>query len=66
MSKHPLDSYPSSAPAQGGNRSPCGGDMTDYVKPIPYKPPVGPTDQMRQRPGLGGTNHGNSGTQGRR
>lgn len=34
-------------------------------KPIPYSPPQGPTGQMRQGPGLGGTNHGNVGTQGR-
>ena len=29
-----------------------------------YSSPQGPTKQMRQGPGLGGTNHGTSGTQG--
>lgn len=33
------------------------------VKPLPYSPPVGPTNQMRQGPGLGGTNFGNCGYQ---
>ena len=36
------------------------------AKELPYSPPVGPTPHMRQGPGLGGTNHGSSGTQGRR
>lgn len=35
-------------------------------KDLPYDPPVGPTTQIRQGPGLGGTNHGKSGTQGKR
>lgn len=52
--------------AKSGSRAECGGVKMEYVKPIPYSPPRGPTEQMRQRPGLGGTNHGNSGTQGRR
>ncbi len=29
----------------------------------PYCPPVGPTSQSHQAPGLGGTNHGPSGGQ---
>ena len=33
-------------------------------KPIPYSPPVGPQGIMKEGPGLGGTNHGNCGTQG--
>jgi len=33
------------------------------TKPIPYSPPQGPKDQMREGPGLGGTNHGQSGGQ---
>ena len=40
----------------------CGGDMTGKVKPLPYKEPVGPKGQTKS-PGIGGTNHGNSGTQ---
>lgn len=34
------------------------------VKDLRYSPPQGPMDQSRQGPGLGGTNHGNCGTQG--
>lgn len=32
-------------------------------KPIPYSPPKGPAGMMKQGPGIGGTNHGNAGTQ---
>lgn len=34
-------------------------------KPIPYSPPMGPMGIMKEGPGLGGTNCGNTGTQGR-
>lgn len=34
-------------------------------KDLEYCPPVGPKDQSREAPGLGGTNHGNAPTQGR-
>lgn len=34
-------------------------------KDLPYSPPQGPTSQSKESPGLGGTNHGNCGTQGR-
>lgn len=47
-----------------GSRATNGGQCEP--KPIPYSPPKGPTDQMRKAPGLGGTNHGNCGTQGKR
>jgi len=33
------------------------------VKPLSYSPPKGPTGQMREGPGLGGTNLGTCGTQ---
>ena len=36
-----------------GNRATCGGVET--AKPLKYDPPKGPTEQMRQKPGLGGT-----------
>lgn len=36
------------------------------TKELPYDPPKGPSGQMRQGPGLGGTNHGNCGSQGKR
>lgn len=39
--------------------------QTPKAKPLPYCPPQGPTDQMRQGPGLGGDNCGNTGTQGK-
>lgn len=35
------------------------------TKPTPYSPPQGPKGQSHEGPGLGGTNHGNCGTQGR-
>lgn len=47
-----------------GSRSICGG--VKEAKELPYSPPVGPKGQMRQGVGLGGTNHGKAGTQGRR
>lgn len=34
------------------------------VKPLDYAKPQGPTEQMRQGPGLGGKNLGPCGTQG--
>lgn len=41
----------------------------DGGKPIkqdlPYSPPQGPKGQSHEAPGLGGTNHGTNGTQGR-
>ena len=48
--------------------SKCGGiTMKDKKDVNNYKPPVGPKHQSHQSPGLpGGTNHGNSGTQGKR
>lgn len=49
--------------SSSGGRATNGGQCDP--KPIPYSPPKGPTEQMRDRPGLGGTNHGPTGTQGR-
>ena len=46
-----------------GTRSTCGG--VKEAKELPYSPPVGPKGQTRG-PGLGGTNHGNAGTQAKR
>lgn len=34
-------------------------------KDLPYCPPVGPKNQTKG-PGIGGTNHGKSGTQGKK
>ena len=46
-----------------GARSTCGG--VKEAKELPYSPPVGPKGQTRG-PGIGGTNHGNAGTQAKR
>lgn len=46
-----------------GNRASNGGRQEP--KPILYDQPKGPTEQMRRQPGLGGTNHGQCGTQGK-
>ena len=42
----------------------CGG--VKAAKELPYSPPRGPKGQMHSGPGLGGTNHGTAGTQGKR
>lgn len=34
-------------------------------KELPYDPPKGPMGIMKEGPGLGGTNHGTPGTQGK-
>ena len=46
------------------SRASNGGKMEK--KELPYSPPVGPKGQMQKGVGLGGTNHGNAGTQGKR
>lgn len=57
FSNWPSTSMPDSRTSNGGQQTP---------KDLPYDPPVGPSGIMgNQRPGLGGTNHGNNGTQGR-
>lgn len=61
-----LSMYGPDTRTRGASRTTCGGDMTDCVKPLPYKPPVGPTNMMQKGPGIHGTNHGNCGTQGKR
>jgi hypothetical protein len=40
--------------------------QTPHAKPIPYDPPKGPMGIGHEGPGLGGNNHGNCGTQGKR
>lgn len=47
-----------------GARPSNGGQMKS--KELPYSPPVGPKGQMNNSPGLGGTNYGCCGTQGKR
>lgn len=58
-----VDDWARSNVAPQKPRATCGGECE--VKPIPYSPPVGPGGQMRQGPGLGGTNMGTCGTQGK-
>ena len=64
MAKDILSEYgPDSKQPQGGK---AGGGGHIEPKPLHYLPPVGPTTQTDPAtPGLHGTNHGNSGTQGR-
>lgn len=59
-----LSNYGKNSPTPQSPRATNGGKQ--IPKPIPYSPPKGPTGQMKQSPGLGGTNHGNCGTQGKR
>jgi hypothetical protein len=49
-----------------GSREYCGGVKPGDEKPLKYDPPSGPKGQSHNSPGLGGTNHGNTGTQGKR
>ena len=63
MSRDILSEYGPESDINQKPRATNGGEMG--VKPIPYSPPKGPTGQMREGPGLGGTNHGCCGTQGR-
>lgn len=63
MAKSVFSHFESSKP-MGGDRASNGGKPE--VKPLPYSPPVGPTSQSQQGPGLHGTNHGCCGTQGKR
>jgi hypothetical protein len=48
---------------EDGKRATNGGQMEK--KELPYSPPTGPKGQTHNAPGLGGTNHGCCGTQGR-
>lgn len=63
MARDILSEYGNDSGAGQAPRATNGGKQDP--KTIPYSPPKGPADQMRQGPGIGGTNHGNSGTQGR-
>lgn len=63
MSKGILSEYGKDSGAGQKARATNGGQCDP--KPIPYSPPKGPTEQMRQKPGLGGEVHP-CGTQGRR
>lgn len=58
-----LSEYGADSRTGGDSRATSGGRQEP--KPLPYDPPKGPTEQMRAKPGLGGTNHGQCGTQGK-
>jgi hypothetical protein len=45
------------------NPQPCGGGICSPRDVRNYSPPVGPKGLDHNSPGLGGMNHGNSGTQ---
>lgn len=64
MSKDILSEYGKDSGAGPKARATNGGRQEP--KPILYCPPKGPTEQMRNGPGLGGKNLGTSGTQGKR
>lgn len=56
---------PFSSEGMPDNRASNGGQQTP--KDLPYSPPQGPKGITQGNgPGIGGTNHGNCGTQGRR
>lgn len=63
MSKDILSMYGPDSASDQKPRATNGGQME--VKPIPYSPPCGPTNQMHKGPGLGGTNCGNEVMQGK-
>lgn len=48
-----LSMYGSGTPKPQVPRANRGGE--EYAKPIKYSPPKGPTEQMRDKPGLGGS-----------
>ena len=65
MPRDILSEYGPDSPSDQKPRATNGGRMP--VKPIPYDPPNGPMGMMgNEHPGLGGSNHGNCGTQGKR
>ncbi len=63
MGRDILSEYGKDSGAGQKPRAESGG-VTE-TKDLPYKSPVGPTQQMRRQVGLGGTNHGCCGSQGK-
>ena len=63
MARDILSEYGSDSPTSEAPRASSGGAQSP--KPIPYSPPKGPIGQSNTGPGLGGTNHGCCGTQGK-
>lgn len=63
MAKDILNQYGRNSSQPQALRATSGG--VKAAKPLPYSPPVGPTSHMERKVGLGGTNHGPCGTQGK-
>lgn len=61
MAKDILGEY---GPERTTGARPSNGGQVEK-KELPYCPPVGPKGQSNNSPGLGGTNHGTCGTQGK-
>jgi hypothetical protein len=55
MAQDILSEYGKDSGAAEKARAECGG--VRETKDLPYKSPVGPTQQMRRQPGLGGEVH---------
>lgn len=64
MAKDILNQYGRDTSQPQVSRATNGGQQS--VKQMPYSPPKGPTANMERKVGLGGTNHGSCGTQGKR
>ena len=64
MARDILSEFGPDSPSNQKPRATCGG--VEEAKPLPYDPPDGPKGLGNRGPGLGGTNHGNCGTQGKR
>lgn len=64
MARDILGEYGPDSPMNQKPRATSGG--VEEAKPLPYSPPKGPIGQGHEGPGLGGMNHGNAGTQGKR
>lgn len=58
-----LSQYGNDSSQPQAARATNGGQQTP--KDLPYSPPVGPKGQSHNSPGLGGTNHGCCGSQGK-
>jgi len=63
MAKDILNAYGPNKASPQKPRATSGG--CTEAKTLPYKPPVGPKGQSHNSPGLGGSNKGTAGTQGR-
>jgi hypothetical protein len=56
MARDILGEYGPDKSSPQAARATSGG--VEHAKPLPYSPPVGPTNLHHQGPGLGGGNHG--------